>query len=153
MVTKRRLLEWETAAATAAKAAGVVGQRARRFASEMAASPIIAIAVTLAINARGNRWHFRPRRRLSSLWIIAPVVGLLAQRPGGRTRSAAERSRSHRCCDARRARRGATSTRSSVNADAWLVPDNLSGRRHAKAGAPHVTDQRRHEPAVDAGRA
>ena len=43
MVTRRRLLEWETAAVTAARSAGLVGRRGlRQFAVEMMASPIVA---------------------------------------------------------------------------------------------------------------
>ena len=48
VTTRRRLLEWETAATSAARAAGLVGRKgARRFVVEMIASPIIAVAVAL----------------------------------------------------------------------------------------------------------
>ena len=45
-VTKRRLLEWETAATTAAKAAGLVGRKGLiRFVTDMVSSPSIAAGV------------------------------------------------------------------------------------------------------------
>src|SRR5690606_31284690 len=48
--TRRRLLEWETAATTAAQSAAWVGRSGlRRFASEMIASPVVAVAVGLLI--------------------------------------------------------------------------------------------------------
>ena len=41
VVTRRRLLEWETAAAASAKAAGFLGQsRLGRFMTDMVASPL-----------------------------------------------------------------------------------------------------------------
>ena len=50
IVTKRRLLERETAATTAARAAGLAGSRGlQRFAVEMIASPIIATAVAILL--------------------------------------------------------------------------------------------------------
>ena len=94
VVTKRRLLEWETAAATAARAAGVVGQRLRRFVAEMAASPIIATAVALAIVAREPD-ALPAAAPFLFLWIDRAGRGLLAQRAGRRTRSAAQRSRAN----------------------------------------------------------
>ena len=113
VVTKRRLLEWETAAATAARAAGVVGQRLRRFVAEMAASP-------------DHRDRRRSRHRRAGPGgtsrrgaVSLPVdhrAGrrLLAQRASRRPRAAAQTIASEPCCDERRARRGAISTRSSL---------------------------------------
>ena len=50
VVTRRRLLEWETAASTAARAAGSSGSRGlRRFVVEMVWSPVIAVAVGIAV--------------------------------------------------------------------------------------------------------
>src|SRR6185369_17513466 len=54
-MTRRRLLEWETAATAAARAAGIVGGRALlRFIADMVASPIIAgsVAMVVAITHR-----------------------------------------------------------------------------------------------------
>ena len=71
-ITRRRLLEWETAAAAAARAAGIVGGRALvRFIADMMASPIIAGIVALvvsithrdALSCRLNRARHRSPRR------------------------------------------------------------------------------------------
>ena len=46
VITQRRLLEWETAAAAAARAAGLsVRAGALLFLAEMAASPLIALVL------------------------------------------------------------------------------------------------------------
>ena len=43
VVTQRRLLDWETAAAQAARAAGQLGAASARSSVEMAASPLAAL--------------------------------------------------------------------------------------------------------------
>ena len=89
VVTKRRLLEWETAASTAARAAGLVGQKGLlRFASDMIASPIIAAVVTFAIllwrpDALGRC------RAVSGAVDDGAGGGVLAQRAGRGARPAA----------------------------------------------------------------
>jgi cyclic beta-1,2-glucan synthetase len=46
VITQRRLLEWETAASTAARAAGLIGRNGvRTFYVEMAESPLAAVIV------------------------------------------------------------------------------------------------------------
>ena len=57
------------------------------------------------------------------------------------------------CCDERRARPGAISRRSSRKPMPGWPPTTIRTTTTSEAGAPHVTDQHRHEPAVDAGRA
>src|SRR4029079_19702866 len=53
VVTKRRLLEWETAASSSARTAGLSGGQAlRRFVTEMATGPIVAIAIAVTLSAR-----------------------------------------------------------------------------------------------------
>ena len=50
LFTQRRLLEWETAASTAARAAGLIGRGGlRTFEVEMASSSFIAIGALLAV--------------------------------------------------------------------------------------------------------
>jgi len=80
-ITQRRLLEWETAAATTARASGLMEQRgASLFVAEMAASPVIAVlALALVILAR-------PAALASAvpfvlLWIVAPFVAYHLSRP------------------------------------------------------------------------
>src|SRR5207245_6162152 len=52
-VTQRKLLEWETAAATTARATGLVGREgARLFVAQMAASPAIALSALALVLAR-----------------------------------------------------------------------------------------------------
>jgi hypothetical protein len=145
VVTKRRLLEWETAASTAARAAGLVGSRGlRRFVVEMVWSPVIAVAV-------GSRWRsggalpsaaapFLPRGS-------PPRAGLPAQRSGGSARPSAlpdERAGwLHRSHDV------ALLETFVTEADGRLAPDNQEGEgaRARAPGAPHVADQHRDEPA------
>jgi cyclic beta-1,2-glucan synthetase len=123
VVTKRRLLEWETAAATAAKAAGLVDQRGlRHFAAEMVASPVTAAVVAMAILA------WRPEALAGAapfiaLWALAPVVAYWLSVPvGARVRPLADEERA-------RIRRTARKTWRYFDtfvtaADGWLPPDN-----------------------------
>ena len=84
-VTQRRMLEWETAASAAARAAGVNGGRGLlQFAADMMASPIIAgvvatmlamlIAVPLGLIAGYYRGWWDPViSRISSPIHVTPV--------------------------------------------------------------------------------
>ena len=122
-ITRRRLLEWETAATAAARAAGIVGGRALlRFVADMSASPIIALAAMLLVATT----H---RRALSSalpfvvLWISAPVVAYWLSKPvGPRERPLGDRER----LLLRRAARKTWRYYETfvTEADAWLPPDN-----------------------------
>ena len=121
--TKRRLLEWETAATTAATASGLVGQGVRRFAAEMIASPITAIVVTGAIidwrsAALGVAAPF------VLLWLLAPACAYWLSVPvGERVRPLDEHER-------RLLRQIARTTwryfeTFVTEADGWLPPDNV----------------------------
>src|SRR5204863_3683863 len=74
LVTQRRLLEWETAASVASRAAGLVGRAGvRAFFAQMVSSPLIAVVAGIAILA------LRPEcSRLAfpvlSLWVAAPAL-------------------------------------------------------------------------------
>ncbi|HEY6360870.1 MAG TPA: hypothetical protein VIX63_07175, partial [Vicinamibacterales bacterium] len=123
VVTRRRLLEWETAATAAAKAAGFVGQRGLlRFATEMVASPVIAVAVAVAI-ILVDRDALPAAAPLLLLWTVAPAVAYWLSVPAGaRVRPLAEGERV-------RLRRTARKTwryfETFVTAsDACLPPDN-----------------------------
>jgi cyclic beta-1,2-glucan synthetase len=123
-ITRRRLLEWETAAAAAARAAGFTGSRALlAFGIDMMASPIIAAIVALLVSL------FNPRALSSALpfvalWAVAPGVAYWLSMPvGPRERTLSDRER-------RLLRRTARKTwryyeTFVTEADGWLPPDNF----------------------------
>ena len=80
-VTQRKLLEWETAAATTARAAGFVGREGvRLFVAQMAASPVIALVAVALVLAR--RPPAAPTAvAVSLLWLIAPLAAYWLSRP------------------------------------------------------------------------
>ncbi|MEO5656245.1 MAG: glucoamylase family protein, partial [Nitrospiria bacterium] len=80
-ITQRRLLQWETAAAAAAKAAGLMrGGLVLSFAGAMASSPAIAALIALAISAgRPSSWPVAAP--LLALWSAAPFVAYWLSRP------------------------------------------------------------------------
>jgi len=79
--TQRRLLEWETAAAAAARAAGLNARSdILLFIGEMAASPLIALVVLVLLG--GARPSALPvAAPILALWIVAPVVAAWLSRP------------------------------------------------------------------------
>ena len=122
-ITRRRLLEWETAASTAARAAGIRGARAlRRFAVEMASSPIVAILTGTAI-AVVNRPAWPVAAPALVFWLAAPVVAYWLSVPIG------ERVRVLTDAERKRLRRIAQGTWDyfetfTTAAEGWLPPDN-----------------------------
>jgi len=122
VVTKRRMLEWETAAITAARAAGLVGQRWRRFVAEMASSPIIA-AVAAIVVATVEPRALPAAAPFLVLWTIAPAVAYWLSVPvGERVRPLSDRERTVLRKTARRTWRYFETF--VTEADAWLAPDN-----------------------------
>ena len=124
VVTKRRLLEWETAATTAARAAGLVGSHGlRRFTMEMIASPITAAGVAVAMII------WRPdalpiAMPFLLLWVSAPALAYQLSVPVG------PRVRPLRFEEQARLRRTARITwryfeTFVTEADGWLPPDNF----------------------------
>jgi cyclic beta-1,2-glucan synthetase len=81
VITQRRLLEWETAAASAARATGLIGREGlRRFYVVMAASPLVALWLALVVPvarppAMASAWPFL------LLWSAAPCLAYLLSRP------------------------------------------------------------------------
>jgi len=71
VITQRRLLEWETAAAQAARAAGLLQEGIRSFFVEMASSPIAALGLLAAISAA----------RPGALPLALPFLALWAAAP------------------------------------------------------------------------
>jgi cellobiose phosphorylase len=123
-ITQRRLLEWETAAAGAARAAGLTRRRGlRAFADGMWASPAMAwglLMLTLAVRPGALPAAASPLL----LWIVSPAIAFWLSR--------AERPRAVELDDRDRAhlRRVARSTwqffETFVTAeDHWLPPDNV----------------------------
>jgi cellobiose phosphorylase len=80
LFTQRRLLEWETAAAVAARAAGIGRSGLRAFALEMAASPILAVALLLAV-ALVRAEALPLAAPFAALWFGAPGFAYLLSRP------------------------------------------------------------------------
>jgi cyclic beta-1,2-glucan synthetase len=121
-VTRRRMLEWETAAAAAARAAGIVGQGLRRFVVDMISSPAIAAASALAIVA------WKPDALPAAtpfllLWLSAPAVAYWLSLPvGERVRPLSDRERLVLRRTARKTWRYFDTF--VTEADGWLVPDN-----------------------------
>ena len=123
VITKRRLLEWETAAATAARAAGLVGQRSRRFIAEMAASPIFAALLAGVMLVR-ERSALPVAAPFLILWLVAPLIAYWLSVPvGERVRPLSPRERR---VLRRTARRTWRYFETFVTAeDGWLAPDNI----------------------------
>ncbi|HZL93057.1 MAG TPA: hypothetical protein VFB99_05410, partial [Vicinamibacterales bacterium] len=122
VVTKRRMLEWETAATTAARAAGLVGHGVRGFIAGMAPSPIIASSIAVAILAWA-RDAFPSAAPFLLLWTIAPIVAYWLSVPvGARVRPLSDSARGILRRTARKTWRYFETF--ATEADAWLAPDN-----------------------------
>jgi cyclic beta-1,2-glucan synthetase len=81
VITQRRLLEWETAAAATARAAGLSARAgALLFLAEMAASPVIAL-ILLVVVAAGRPGSLTVAGPLLALWAAAPVVAWWLSQP------------------------------------------------------------------------
>jgi cyclic beta-1,2-glucan synthetase len=123
VVTRRRLLEWETAATAAAKAAGFVGQKGfSRFVTDMAASPLIAAAAAVAVD-RLNKPALPGAALFLLLWMLAPAVAFRLSVPvGARVRPLTDDDRAILRRTARKTWRYFETFVTA--ADAWLPPDN-----------------------------
>jgi cyclic beta-1,2-glucan synthetase len=123
VVTRRGLLEWETAATTATQAAGVSGQKAlRRFASEMVSSPIMAGVAGVAVMAL-DRSAWPAAAPFLLLWTAAPVVAYWLSVPvGPRVRPLTDAERMLLRRTARQTWRYFETF--ATAAEAWLPPDN-----------------------------
>jgi cyclic beta-1,2-glucan synthetase len=124
LVTRRRLLEWETAASAAAKSAGVTGQKALlQFTSEMGASPIIAVLVGVAILV-ADRSAWLAAAPFLLLWVAAPAVAYWLSVPvGARVRPLTDPERLLLRRTARQTWRYFEVF--TTAAEAWLPPDNF----------------------------
>jgi len=81
VITQRRLLEWETAAATAARATGLLGRQGLRvFYAEMLAGPVAALVVLLGV------LPLRPHALIVAspfalAWLASPWIAWWLSRP------------------------------------------------------------------------
>ncbi len=81
VVTQRRLLEWETAAASAARATGLSGRgSALLFIGAMSASPAAAFVVAAALSA-GRPSALPAAAPVLLLWAAAPVIAWALSQP------------------------------------------------------------------------
>jgi cyclic beta-1,2-glucan synthetase len=122
-ITKRRLLEWETAAATSGRAAGLKGPKAvQRFVFEMKASPITAAGVAVAVVLLDpGAWPMAGPFVL--LWTAAPLIAYRLSLPvGERVRPLTSVERMLLRGTARRTWRFFEVF--ATEADFWLPPDN-----------------------------
>ncbi len=124
VVTRRRMLEWETAAATAARAAGLTGQKGlRRFISEMMASPLIA-AVAFSLILIWRRESLAVAAPFLLLWLRSPVVAYWLSVPmGPRVRPLADDERARLRLTARKTWRYFDTF--VTDTERWLPPDNV----------------------------
>ena len=122
-VTKRRLLEWETAAATASRVTGLSGRKALwRFIREMKVSPIAAALAAAAVIA----WNLAALPLATpflALWALAPGIAYWLSRPvGARARPLADRQRTILRLAACKTWRYFDTFINEANS--WLPPDN-----------------------------
>ncbi len=81
VITQRRLLQWETAAAATARAAGLSARAgALLFLAEMAASPFIAL-ILLGVIAAARPSSLAVAGPLLALWVAAPLVAYWLSQP------------------------------------------------------------------------
>jgi cyclic beta-1,2-glucan synthetase len=122
-VTRRRLLEWETAAAIATRTAGLVGHRGvRLFVREMIASPVTAVVVLVLLVAAA-RDALPVAAPFVLLWLLAPAVAYRLSRPAPeRGRALTEDERARLRTIARKTWRYFETL--VTEADGWLPPDN-----------------------------
>ena len=124
VVTGRRMLEWETAATTAAKATGLVGRRGlAQFVVEMVASPLIAVVAGVLI-AAWNPVAWPAAFPFLLLWTIAPAVAYWLSVPvGARVRPLTAEERLLLRRTARKTWRYFETF--ADQSQSWLPPDNF----------------------------
>ncbi len=81
VITQRRLLEWETAAAGAARAAGLLATRGPRvFLAEMWAGPVVALVVLLGM-LPAHRRALPEALPFVVAWLASPLLAFWLSRP------------------------------------------------------------------------
>ncbi len=127
VITQRRLLDWETAAAQAARAAGLLREGIRSFFVEMAASPIAALGL-LALTSAARPGALPLALPFLALWVAAPACAYWL------SRSTVPRRRELSQEDRDLLREVARKTWHYFETlagpeDHWLPPDNLQEER------------------------
>ena len=149
--TQRRLLEWETAAATTARVAGPAGRTgARLFMVEMIASPAIALASLLLVGVvrPGALFTAIP---LLVLWAFAPLVAYVLSQPVAPRR--VELSEEDREFLRGLARKTWAFFETFMGAErSRPAPGQLSGDARATSGPPDLAHEHRHGAPRDPGR-
>ena len=122
-VTRRSLLEWETAAAAAARTVAHPGRKAlRRFTREMIASPIVATVAAILVLV-GDPAALAVASPFLVLWFAAPGIAYWLSLPiDARARPLDDRQRLLIRRTARKTWRYFDTF--VTEADAWLPPDN-----------------------------
>ena len=146
VITQRRLLEWETAAASDGARCGLPRRAPRLFVAEMVGEPRRrALLVLLVLVAAAARALAAAAAVRSLLWLAAPVRRLPAEpaasSPQRRALDAADRALPRRVGAPHLALLRA---RSWDREDHWLPPDNFQEAPGRERRAPHVADQHRH---------
>ncbi|HET9952641.1 MAG TPA: glucoamylase family protein [Candidatus Eisenbacteria bacterium] len=124
LFTKRMMLEWETAATSAARSAGLSGRESlRAFANGMWASPAAAVAIGVTVGA--TRPAALPTASpLLLLWLFAPLVAFWLSRPAPAIAIVLDgRDREFLWSAARRTWK--YFAESMGDAGHWLPPDNI----------------------------
>jgi cyclic beta-1,2-glucan synthetase len=86
-LTQRRLLEWETAAASAARGEGLAGVGPRQFLVGMAASPAMALGALPLVLLAGRPGALLVAAPVLLLWALAPLVAHRLSQPIPRERA------------------------------------------------------------------
>jgi cyclic beta-1,2-glucan synthetase len=118
LIARRRLLEWETAAATEQR----LGDHLSHFLSTMWLSPVVALVLG-ALVAFLSPWALLPAAPLLAGWLLAPFIAYLVSRPRRPVEKPLSREERHALRYVARKTWDFFETFAS-DADHWLPPDN-----------------------------
>ena len=152
-VTQRRLLEWETAAASAARAGGRRSARRASFLRDDGASPLIALVALVARGAALRPAALAVGRARPARCGRRAARRLRAEPPGAARRARARRRGPPLPRDGRARRPGATSRPSRAPRTTACRPTTSRRSPEPRVAAPHLAHQHRHGAARDARRA
>ena len=134
--TQRKLLEWETASASAARAAGFTSAEGwRGFARRMWAGPAVALTLA-ALMIIVRPVSLAPALPLLLLWLVSPAISYGLSRPE-RTRAAVLEPRDRAYLRRVAAKTWRYFSTFVTEADHWLPPDNF--QEHLERGLARRT--------------